>query len=606
MINKLIVLDVESPRYRVLVGRQGENAVTAVEIDCTDYIQRYGEGTPSLVCKNPNESTTYSVPLIREGTVVTWVVGIESTATAGRGQAVLLWYPNNGGEAKTADIEFCVEVSAVHNNAVSVIAMIEDLKEQIKQIQEDGIDNEAIERVISEYLTEHPIEGVTADAVRLMLAEYVKTGELNAAISNYVNDHKAELKGDKGDTGPQGIQGPVGATGADGMTGPKGDKGDTGSTGPKGDTGERGEAGQKGDKGDKGDPFTYADFTAEQLESLRGPKGDKGDPGEGGTVDEEQLQTLIDNSLSTINAGLSELESKKIGYIERNENAIAFYNDATKTRLIAGFADFFNPQYPPTDTGGVTKVMAETLHDVIRAWAFISPSFATSDTYLSWCTAWGVEPVEGGSGGTDEPVDPPIEPETPTLTGITVTWLADSANVGTDPKTLISVVKANYSDGSNQTVTGYTVSPSALVAGANTVTVTYQGKTATKSITGNSVAEPITINASYPITLSWNPSEHSHEFSDPLGEVGSEYEVEIDVQSISSNSAYPVMAIVGSGATAFCNWQTSAGQTGTLKTTARIGFGQGAGATKCQLSCNKGSESSNQTCVVTGLRVYRK
>lgn len=40
--------------------------------------------------------------------------------------------------------------------------------------------------------------------------------------------------------------------------------------------------GQKGDpgpKGDKGDPFTYNDFTAEQLEALKGPKGDNGEQG---------------------------------------------------------------------------------------------------------------------------------------------------------------------------------------------------------------------------------------------------------------------------------------------------------------------------------------
>ena len=40
--------------------------------------------------------------------------------------------------------------------------------------------------------------------------------------------------------------------------------------------------GQKGDpgpKGDKGDPFTYNDFTADQLEGLKGPKGDPGIPG---------------------------------------------------------------------------------------------------------------------------------------------------------------------------------------------------------------------------------------------------------------------------------------------------------------------------------------
>lgn len=32
-------------------------------------------------------------------------------------------------------------------------------------------------------------------------------------------------------------------------------------------------------KGDKGDPFTYDDFTPEQLEALKGEKGDKGDDG---------------------------------------------------------------------------------------------------------------------------------------------------------------------------------------------------------------------------------------------------------------------------------------------------------------------------------------
>lgn len=43
--------------------------------------------------------------------------------------------------------------------------------------------------------------------------------------------------------------------------------------------------GQKGDpgpKGDKGDPFTYNDFTAEQLAALKGPKGDQGPKGDTG------------------------------------------------------------------------------------------------------------------------------------------------------------------------------------------------------------------------------------------------------------------------------------------------------------------------------------
>ena len=46
----------------------------------------------------------------------------------------------------------------------------------------------------------------------------------------------------------------------------------------------------KGDKGEKGDPFTYADFTQEQLLSLKGDKGDKGDKGEKGDKGDKGIQ----------------------------------------------------------------------------------------------------------------------------------------------------------------------------------------------------------------------------------------------------------------------------------------------------------------------------
>lgn len=53
--------------------------------------------------------------------------------------------------------------------------------------------------------------------------------------------------------------------------------------------------GQKGDpgpKGDKGDPFTYADFTSEQLAALKGPKGDQGIPGVAGPQGQQGPQGL--------------------------------------------------------------------------------------------------------------------------------------------------------------------------------------------------------------------------------------------------------------------------------------------------------------------------
>ena len=92
-------------------------------------------------------------------------------------------------------------------------------------------------------------------------------------------------QGPKGDTGATGPQGPKGDTGATGATGPQGPQGETGQAGPKGDPGEtgpQGPAGADGAQGPKGDPFTYDDFTEEQLAALTGPQGPKGDTGDTG------------------------------------------------------------------------------------------------------------------------------------------------------------------------------------------------------------------------------------------------------------------------------------------------------------------------------------
>lgn len=53
----------------------------------------------------------------------------------------------------------------------------------------------------------------------------------------------------------------------------------------------------QGPPGDKGDPFTYEDFTEEQLDSLRGPKGEEGPPGKDGTDAEPQFTTEQVNAL---------------------------------------------------------------------------------------------------------------------------------------------------------------------------------------------------------------------------------------------------------------------------------------------------------------------
>jgi hypothetical protein len=85
----------------------------------------------------------------------------------------------------------------------------------------------------------------------------------------------------------------------------------------------------------------------------------------------------------------------------------------------------------------------------------------------------------------EEPEEPdvPVEPEK-TLTGIAVDYTGGNVPVGTAVTALTGItVTASYSDGTSETVTGYTLSGT-ISEGSNTVTVAYQGKTATFTVLG--------------------------------------------------------------------------------------------------------------------------
>lgn len=82
----------------------------------------------------------------------------------------------------------------------------------------------------------------------------------------------------------------------------------------------------------------------------------------------------------------------------------------------------------------------------------------------------------------DEP-DEPVNPEV-TLTSISATYTGGNVAVGTAMTALTGVtVTAHYSDGSSETVTGYTLSGT-IAEGSNTITVSYGGKTTTFVVTG--------------------------------------------------------------------------------------------------------------------------
>ena len=114
------------------------------------------------------------------------------------------------------------------------------------------------------------------------------------------------------------VVGPAGANGSDGTTftpsvsagGVLSWTNDGGKNNPA-PVNIKGADGAAGAKGDKGDPFTYADFTPEELAALIGPagaagaKGDKGDKGDPFIYEDftaEQLAAIAISSAETAKA----------------------------------------------------------------------------------------------------------------------------------------------------------------------------------------------------------------------------------------------------------------------------------------------------------------
>ncbi len=126
--------------------------------------------------------------------------------------------------------------------------------------------------------------------------------------------------------------------------------------------------------------------------------------------------------------------------------------------------------------GGLSDTAKTLLVTILRNAVFTSDQSAN-------ITA--LEQALASSGEGEEEPDVPDEPDEPvTLTSISVTYSGGDVAVGTAVTALTGVsVTAHYSDGSTATVTGYTLSGT-IAEGENTITVSYQGKTATFTVNG--------------------------------------------------------------------------------------------------------------------------
>lgn len=125
--------------------------------------------------------------------------------------------------------------------------------------------------------------------------------------------------------------------------------------------------------------------------------------------------------------------------------------------------------------GGLTETASALLITILRNGVYSTDQSANITALENALT----------SGGGEEP-DFPDEPDTPvvTLTRISATYSGGDVTVGTTVADLTGiVVTAHYSDGTSKAVTGYTLSGE-IAEGENTITVSYQGKTATFTVVG--------------------------------------------------------------------------------------------------------------------------
>jgi hypothetical protein len=172
-------------------------------------------------------------------------------------------------------------------------------------------------------------------------------------------------------------------------------------------------------------------------------------------------------------------------------------------------------------SGGMSATAANLLINILRNGVY-STDQSANITALEAALA-------SGGGGTDTP-DTPVEPDEPdvpevTLTSISATYSGGDVPVGTAVTALTGVVvKAHYSDGTSETVTGYTLSGT-IVEGDNIVTVSYGGKTTSFTVTGVAesggetsdilyeLAEPTTFDGTTYIDTGWNPYREDQDFT---------------------------------------------------------------------------------------------
>lgn len=215
-------------------------------------------------------------------------------------------------------------------------------------------------------------------------------------------------------------------------------------------------------------------------------------PDSGGNVDQEQIEQAVVNYLTEnpVAGGMTKTEKNLILTLFRNAAYTSAGMNPAFTQLETlwngsgeGGGDVHSHSYTSSITTAATCTTAGVKTYTCNCGHSYTESIpATGHNYVDGvCTVCGA-------------ADPTYTPGV-TLTSISAVYNGGSVPIGTAVTDLTGiVVTAHYSNGTSATVVGYTLSGT-IAEGNNTITVTYEGQTATFVVVGANVLT--SISASY-------------------------------------------------------------------------------------------------------------
>lgn len=304
----------------------------------------------------------------------------------------------------------------------------------------DGeVDPEIVKQIVDEYLAENPPSGVTdqeiADAIEKYLTENPVEGvtdqQVYDAVAEYLTENPVESVTDE----------EIAAAVANYLEENPVEAGATAEEAAQIQQNKEGIEQLSQDKLDASKLPEAVNAALTQAKESGEFKGEKGDPG------------------------------------KTPEKGKDYFTDADKQEIAEQAAQLVDvPE-------GLTTEQITALDNMFKVCAFSRED--VSAEYAAFQAAFGISDSGGGEDEPDTPVEPddPVIPEV-TLARISVVYDGGDVAVGTALAELTGiVVTVHYSDGTSETVTGYTLSGE-IAEGENTITVSYQDKTATFIVTG--------------------------------------------------------------------------------------------------------------------------